>query len=55
MSRVYWRTIKRGVRKLSDCPEQLHEEIKEIAKQEVIDGAMTVEDYYKYIGENYEA
>lgn len=55
MAKIYWRTIKRGTRTFTDCPENLQASIKELAKQDVIDGVITEEDYFKYVGEEYVA
>lgn len=53
MAKIYWRTIKRGTRKLEDCPANLHAEIKELAKADVVAGEITEEEYKNYIGEEY--
>ena len=53
MAKIYWRTIKRGARKFTACPENLQEEIKMLAKQDVIDGVITEADYARFIGEDY--
>lgn len=55
MAKIYWRTIKRGTRTFEDCPKNLQDEIKELAKQDVLDGVITEEEYQKYIGEAYSA
>ena len=55
MAKIYWRTIKRGTRTLADVPETLKEEVREIAKQEVVEGTITSEQYKYYIGEEYVA
>jgi hypothetical protein len=55
MAKIYWRTIKRGTRKFTDCPKNLQDEIKELAKQDVADGTITKEAYLNYIGEEYSA
>lgn len=55
MAKIYWRTIKRGTREFADCPANLQEEIKELAKQDVVNGVITAEDYARFIGEEYVA
>ena len=55
MAKIYWRTIKRGTRKFEDCPANLQAEIKELAKQDVVEGVITAEEYAKFIGEEYVA
>lgn len=53
MAKIYWRTIKRGTRKFKDCPKHLQNEIKLLAKQDVIDGVITEKEYKMHIGEDY--
>ena len=55
MAKIYWRTIKRGTRTFTECPKNLQNEIKELAKQDVVDGVITEEAYLSYIGEEYVA
>lgn len=53
MAKIYWRTIKRGTRTFADVPENLQDAVKKLAKQDVIDGEITAEQYEEYIGEAY--
>lgn len=53
MAKIYWRTIKRGARTFAEVPSNLQEEVRALAKQDVIDGVITAEDYKKFIGEDY--
>ena len=53
MAKIYWRTIKRGTRTLAECPENLHDEIKALAKAEVAAGELSEGKYKRYIGEDY--
>ena len=54
MAKIYWRRIKAGTRYFNDVPkESLKEEIREIAKSEVVGGIITAEQYEEYIGEIY--
>lgn len=56
MAKIYWRRIKAGTRFFDDVPkEELKEEIKELAKAEVVDGVITAEEYEQFIGEAYVA
>ena len=55
MAKIYWRTIKRGARTFNDVPSNLQEEVRAIAKQEVVDGIISAEDYKTFIGEDYVA
>lgn len=55
MAKIYWRTIKRGTRTFAECPKNLQAEIKELAKQDVVNGEITEEEYKNFIGEDYEA
>ena len=55
MAKIYWRRIKAGTRFYNDVPtDKLKEEIKELAKQDVKDGTITVEQYAELIGEDYQ-
>ena len=53
MAKIYWRTIKRGTRTLAEVPENLREEVKALAKQDVIDGVIHKDQYKEFIGEDY--
>lgn len=53
MAKIYWRTIKRGTRTFEDVPENLKEEVKELARQDVEDGVITKEQYTEITGEAY--
>ena len=53
MAKIYWRTLKRGTRTFADVPESLKEEVLELARTDVENGVITVEDYKRYIGEEY--
>ena len=54
MAKIYWRRIKAGTRFFADVPgEALKDEVKVLAKQDVVDGIISAEQYYKLIGEEY--
>lgn len=53
MAKIYWRTIKRGARKFSAVPENLKEEIIELAKVDVKANVITAEDFADLIGVEY--
>ena len=55
MAKIYWRTIKRGTRTLVEVPENLREEVKALAKQDVIDRIINEDQYKEFIGEEYTA
>jgi hypothetical protein len=55
MAKIYWRTIKRGTRTFNDVPANLQSEVKALAKQEVVNGDLTKEEYKHYIGEKFVA
>lgn len=55
MAKIYWRTIKRGTRTFADIPAHLHDEVKELAKQDVVNGEITAEQYKELIGEEYKS
>lgn len=53
MAKIYWRTIKRGTRTFADVPSNLQEEVKALAKQDVVNRVITEEEYKTFIGEDY--
>ena len=53
MAKIYWRTIKRGTRTIEDVPAKLRDEIKELAKLDVVDGVIGKDEYKKIFGEDY--
>lgn len=53
MAKIYWRTIKRGTRTFADIPDNLKDAVKALAKQDVIDGEITAEQYAEITGEEY--
>ena len=54
MAKIYWRRIKAETRFFKDVPsDDLRAEIKELARQDVVDGIITAEQYKQYIGEDY--
>jgi hypothetical protein len=55
MAKIYWRTSKRGTRTFNDCPANLQDDIKALAKQDVVEGVITEAQYKTYIGEDYVA
>lgn len=55
IAHIYWRSIKSGVRTYESVPPQKEAEVLALAKTDVVNGVITVEDYYGYIGVPYEA
>ena len=53
MAKIYWRTIKRGTRTLAEVPANLKEEVKVLAKQDVINNVINEDQYKEFIGEDY--
>ena len=51
----YWRSIKRGTREFAKIPDNVKDDVRYLAKQEVVNGDINEEDYAKYIGEDYVA
>lgn len=47
----YWRRIKAGARYFSDVPESVKNDVRELASEEVLDGAISQADYDRLIGE----
>ena len=50
----YWRRIKDGARSYDSVPETVKEDVRLLARQDVIDGVITAEEYEEFIGEPYE-
>ena len=55
MAKIYWRTIKRGTRTFDAVPENLKDDVKALAKQDVVEGVITEDQYKEFIGEDYTA
>ena len=54
MAKIYWRRIKAGTRMFINVPkDELKVEIRKLAKAEVENGDITIEQYEQYIGEVY--
>lgn len=51
----YWRRIKAGARKFANVPDSVKDDIRTLAKAEVQEGAITPEEYFDFIGEEYPA
>jgi hypothetical protein len=49
----YWRSIKRGNRTFDSIPANVKDDVKTLAKQDVVDGVITEDEYKEYIGEAY--
>ena len=55
MSKIYWRTIKRGTRTFDSVPDNLKDDVKALAIADVENGEITAEQYKEFIGEDYPA
>lgn len=53
IAKVYWRTVKRGTREYTYVPNELKEDVKSLAAQEVASGIISAEEYDKLIGNAY--
>lgn len=53
ISYSYWRRIKDGARSYDSVPETVKEDVRLLARQDVIDGVITAEEYEEFIGEPY--
>lgn len=54
MAKIYWRTIKRGIRSFADLPNnKIKEQVKALALQEVAEGTISAEQYKELINEDY--
>ena len=49
----YWRSIKRGTRTFDSIPTSVRIDVHTLAKLDVQEGIITVEQYEQYIGEPY--
>jgi hypothetical protein len=54
IANAYWRSIKRGMRAFGSVPENLKEDVRRLAREDVAAGVMTAEEYAEIIGEPYE-
>jgi hypothetical protein len=54
IAKIYWRNIKNGNRTFESIPANVKDDVKTLAKQDVVDGVITAEEYKEYIGEDYE-
>lgn len=55
IAKIYWKQIKAGSKTYAAViGDDKKEQVKELAGQEVYDGAITPEEYEMYIGEPYE-
>ena len=50
----YWRSIKRGVRTYFNTPDNLRANVKELARMDVVNGAVSAQEYKRIIGEDYQ-
>ena len=49
----YWRSIKRGARTFENIPDSVKDDVRTLAKADVVDGVITTEQYEQYIGDPY--
>lgn len=50
LAKVYYRSIKRGTLAFSAVPEELQEEVRSIGEQELANGIITQEQFFKWFG-----
>ncbi len=50
----YWRSIKRGIRTYFNTPDALRGDVKELARMDVANGVVSVQEYKRLIGEDYQ-
>lgn len=54
ISKIYWRTIKRGTRTYDSIKDEtVKDEVKYLAQQGVVSGEITEAEYLEWIGEEY--
>lgn len=51
----YWRSIKRGNRTFESIPENLKDDVRTLAKADVVNEVITTVEYEQYMGEAYAA
>ena len=51
----YWRTIKAGIRTFESVKDNVKDDVRTLAKADVVSGVITAEEYQQYIGESYVA
>ena len=51
----YWRTIKAGSRTFDSVKDNVKDDVRTLAKADVVNGVITAEEYEQYIGEVYVA
>lgn len=49
----YWRSIKRGNRTFASIPNSVKDDVRTLAKTEVMENKITPDDYSQFIGETY--
>lgn len=54
IAKSYWRLIKADRKTFDSVPNSVKEDVKALAKQDVVDGVITPERYKELIGEDYE-
>lgn len=55
IAQSYWRLIKANRRTFESVPVEQKENVKTLAKSDVVNGVITEDDYADYIGEPYVA
>lgn len=55
MAKIWWKRIKAGTQVFSDCPEKYKNDVRELAKEDVENGVITVEEYEELLNEFYPA
>ena len=54
IAKIYWRNIKSGARTFDNVKDEVvAEEVKRLAKVDVVNGVITVDEYEQFIGEPY--
>lgn len=53
IAKSYWRLIKTGNRTFSSVRDEAKDDVKLLAKDDVVQGVITEEQYKKFIGEEY--
>lgn len=55
IAHIYWRKVKAGDRTYESVPTPKKDEVLQLAKSDVVNGVITVEEFEQYIGIPYSA
>lgn len=53
IAKSYWRLIKSGSRTFDSVPDSVKDDVKTLAKEDVVHGVISPDQYKNFIGEEY--